>query len=240
MGRALDLQRLFGAAVPRGFVGIGAAEVPSSAAHDVNVDAETAHALEASPALKALRMGLALTEIDVQVALASLRPQLDFGASVGRQGRNLDVGTSLGQLGHMDDTNWSAGLTFSLPVQNRAARGAAGIARAAGESAELDAADLELSIRDGVARLGAQVRSAGARVGFAREAVTFAQQNLESERAKFDVGRSTNNDVLLRQQELKQAQIAVARADVDLLEADAALAALTGDILDAYGVTLRP
>jgi outer membrane protein len=240
MGRALDLQRLFGAAVPRGFVGLAAAEVPSSAAHEVNVDAETAHALEASPALKALRKGLALTEIDVQVAQSSLRPQLDFGASVGRQGRNLDVGTSLDQLGNNNDTNWSAGLTFSLPVQNRAARGAAEIARAAGDSAQLDATDLELAIRDGVARLGAQVRSAGARVGFAREAVTFAQQNLEAERAKFDVGRSTNNDVLLRQQELKQAQIAVARADVDLLEADAALAALTGDLLDAYGVTLRP
>jgi outer membrane protein TolC len=131
------------------------------------------------------------------------------------------------------------GLTFSLPVQNRAARGAAEAARAGADSAQLDAADLELAIRDGVARFAAQIRSASARAGFAREAVTFAQQNLDAEKARFDVGRSTNNDVLLRQQELKQAEIAVARADVDLLEADAALDALTGDILETYGVALK-
>jgi hypothetical protein len=44
---------------------------------------------------------------------------------------------------------------------------------------------------------------------------------------------------MLRQQELKQAQISVARAVVDLLEADVALEALTGDILDTYGVALK-
>jgi outer membrane protein TolC len=241
MGRALDLQRLLGAGVPRGFRGLVAADAPASTAPPpvVDADLETEHALGASPALKALRKGLAISEIDLQVARESLKPQLDLGASVGRQGRNLDVGQALDQLGKNADTNWSVGLTFSLPVQNRAARGAAEAARAGADSAQLDAADLELAIRDGVARFAAQIRSASARAGFAREAVTFAQQNLDAEKARFDVGRSTNNDVLLRQQELKQAEIAVARADVDLLEADAALDALTGDILETYGVALK-
>jgi outer membrane protein TolC len=154
-------------------------------------------------------------------------------------GRNLGLADSLDQLTSNTNTVWSAGLTFSFPVQNRAARGAADAARAAGDSARLDAEDLELAIRDGVARFASQIRSADQRIGFARASVTYAQQNLEAERARFDVGRSTNNDVLLRQQDLKQAQINVARAVVDLLEADVALDALTGDILDTYGITLR-
>src|SRR3712207_8685523 len=37
------------------------------------------------------------------------------------------------------------------------------------------------------------------------------------------VGRSTNNEVLLRQQELKNAEIQVVRATVDLLNSEAAL-----------------
>jgi outer membrane protein len=238
--RALDLQRLFGAAVPRGFPGYKAADALNAPGHEVAVDSETTHALEASPALKSLRKGLALSDIDVQVALASLRPQLDLGASVGRVGRDLNFGESLRQLTRNEDTVWSAGLTFSLPVQNRAARGAAEVARAAGDSARLDAEDLDLAIRDGVARLAAQIRSASQRIDFARAAVGFAEQNLTAERARFDVGRSTNNDVLLRQQELKQAQISVARAIVDLLDADVALSALTGDVLETYGITLRP
>jgi outer membrane protein TolC len=239
MARSLDLQRLFGTAAPTTFLGFVAGDPPDAAAHAVNVDAETKHALEASPALKSIREGLSLSEIDVQVAAASLRPQLDLNASVGRVGRNLDFSDVLRQLGDNDNTIWSAGLTFSFPVQNRAARGASEAARASGESAKLDAYDLELAIRDGVARFAAQIRSAGQRIEFARASVGFAEQNLEAERARFGVGRSTNNDVMLRQQELKQAQISVARAVVDLLEADVALEALTGDILDTYGVALK-
>jgi outer membrane protein TolC len=239
MARSLDVERLFGAPVPRGFAGLRAVDGPGATAHEVNVDAETDHALAASPALKSLRQGLALTEIDVAVAAASLRPQLDFTGSIGTVGRNLDFAEAIRQLGRTSDITWSAGLTFSLPVQNRAARGAQEGTRAADEAARLNATDLELAIRDGVARLAAQIRSAGARIDFARAAVTYAQQNLTAEQARFEVGRSTNNDVLLRQQELKQAQINVARAVVDLLEADVALDALTGDVLDTYGVTLR-
>jgi outer membrane protein TolC len=239
MARALDLERLFGAPVPSGFGGLRAGDAPSASARDVDVDAETKHALEASPALRSLRQGLALSDIDIAVAAVSLRPQLDLTASVGRVGRNLDFSEALAQLGSNENTTWSAGLTFSLPVQNRAARGASEAARASADGARLDAADLELAIRDGVARFAAQIRAAGKRIEFARASVGFAEQNLEAERARFGVGRSTNNDVLLRQQELKQTQINVARAVVDLLEADAALEAVTGDVLETYGVVLK-
>jgi outer membrane protein TolC len=240
MGRALDLERLFGVPVPRGFAGLVAADLPSAAAHAIDVDAETDRALAASPALKSLQQGLALSDIDVRVALASLRPQLDLAASIGRVGRNTDLAESLRQLGRSDDNVYSAGLTFSLPVQNRAARGAAEVANATRDSARLDAEDLALAIRDGVARFASQIRAAGARIGLARDAVRFAEDNLTAESARFQVGTATNNDVLMRQQELKQAQIAVARAIVDLLEADVGLSALTGDILETYGITLRP
>jgi outer membrane protein TolC len=138
-----------------------------------------------------------------------------------------------------DYVDYSAGLTFQLPLQNRAARGAAEVARATADNAQLDARDLELQIRDTVARMAAQVRSAGARVERGLEAETYSEQNLKAEQARFSVGTSTNNDVLLRMQELLQTKTSVARAMADLLEADVALAALTGDVLDLYGIRLR-
>ena len=61
---------------------------------------------------------------------------------------------------------------------------------------------------------------------------------LDTALARFDVGRSTNNDVLLRQQELKAAEIQVARAATDQANAETALSALSGDILERYGITL--
>jgi outer membrane protein len=239
MGRALDLQRLFGAAVPRAFVGYKAGDALDATRHDLDVDAETAHAIEASPALKSIKMGLKLTQSDVRVAVDSMRPQLNFTGSLDEAGRNLDVAASLRQMKDPANLEYTAGLTFSLPVQNRAARGAQEVAQAAEDSAELDARDLELSIRDTVARMAAQIRSAGARIDYGRAAVTYSEDNLKAEMARFQVGTSTNNDVLLRQQELKQAQESVARAIADLLEGDVALAALTGDLLETYGITLR-
>jgi outer membrane protein len=238
-GRALDLQRLFGAAVPRGFVGYAAADALAGVRHDVDVDAETAHALDASPALKSIRLGLKLTQSDIRVAQDSMRPQLNFVGSLGEGGRNHELVKGLGQMTDPSYTEYSAGFTFALPVQNRAARGAEEVARAAEDSAEIDAHDLELQIRDTVARMAAQIRSAGARVEFGRAAVGYSEDNLKAEMARFTVGTSTNNDVLLRQQELKQAQESVARATADLLEGEVALASLTGDLLETYGVTLR-
>jgi outer membrane protein TolC len=239
MGRALDLQRLFGAAVPAGFLGYKAADALGASKHDVDVAAETQHALEASPALKSIRMGLKLSETDLAVALDSMRPQLNFVASVSQGGRNQALAESLHQMTNPDYIDYSAGLTFQLPLQNRAARGAAEVARATADNAQLDARDLELQIRDTVARMAAQVRSAGARVERGLEAVTYSEQNLKAEQARFSVGTSTNNDVLLRMQELLQAKTSVARAMADLLEGDIALAALTGDILDLYGIRLK-
>jgi outer membrane protein TolC len=239
MARSLDLLRLLGTPVPARFAGLRTTDAVGTDPHAVDADDETARALKASPALKALEQGIALSDVDVRTAVASLKPQLDLSASIGRTGKNIDLSHSLRQLLDSQDTQGSVGLVFSLPMQNRAARGAEETARAARDNARLTSEDVELAIRDSAARLAAQVRSAGRRIDLAKESVKWAQQNLDAERARFQVGQSTNNDVLMRQQELKQAQVSGVRAAVDLLEADVALSALTGDILDTYGVTLR-
>jgi outer membrane protein TolC len=239
LGRALDLERLAGRPVAATFVPAAATDRPSRPGTPPDPAAETAHALESSPQLRATRAGLALSAIDIHTAEAMLRPQLDFTGSVGTAGRRLGFGDAWTQAGRFETLNWSAGLTFQLPVQNRVARGGADAARAADEKVHIDVADLELGIRDAVVRLTTAVRTAVRRGDLARAAVGYAQKNLEAERARFEVGRSTNNDVLLRQQELKTAEIQVARAAADLANAETALAALTGDILERYGVVLR-
>ena len=53
------------------------------------------------------------------------------------------------------------------------------------------------------------------------------------------MGRSTSFDVLRRQEELAQAQLRQARARIDLLAAQAALGALTGEILDSYDLHVQ-
>jgi outer membrane protein len=237
--RTLDLKQLFGMPPDPSQPAYAAADVPNTSGQQVDPGSEVNHALAANPQLRALKMGMQLNAIDVQTARDTLRPRLDFVGTIGARGRNSTLPETLAQAAGLDQLTWSAGLNFQAAVENRTASGAMRLAETVFEQGRLDAGAFELTVRDSVMRYAAQIRSASTRVDLAKQAVGFAEQNLEAEKARFSVGRSTNNDVLLRQQELKTAQIAVARATVDLLDADANLSAITAEILDRYRIVLK-
>ncbi|MCA9701404.1 MAG: TolC family protein, partial [Myxococcales bacterium] len=82
------------------------------------------------------------------------------------------------------------------------------------------------------------MRSATKRIELARLSIELAEQNLAAEQARFDVGRSTNYDVLQRIDELLAAQNTLVLAGLDYLKARSQLQALTGELLPAYGLDL--
>jgi outer membrane protein TolC len=237
--RGLDLRRLFGLRSDAAAPALTAVEVPAATPHEVDAAAEVQRALDMNPQLRALRIGLQLNSIDLQTAADTLKPRLDFIGTVGSRGRKNDFLTTLSQTFGLDDMTWSAALNFQMPVENRIARGQMQSAQLAAEGTRLDSSVLELGIRDTVLRLSSQIATASKRLDLAKQTVGFAQQNLDAEKARFQVGRSTNNDVLLRQQELKNAEIQVIRATVDLLNADVQLSAITAELLDRYNVVLK-
>jgi len=238
-GRALDLRKLLGVPADPALPIFSAVDAPAATPRQIDVAAEVTRALDRNPQLRSLKMGLQLNAIDIQTALNTTNPRLDFVGTVGSRGRKSTFPETLSQTAGLDDLTWSAGLNFQAPVENRTANGQYRAAQLTAEQSRLDAGTLELAIRDTVMRVAAQIRTASTRVDLARQTVGFAQQNLEAEKARFSVGRSTNNDVLLRQQELKSAEISVVRATVDLLNSDVALSAVTAEILDRYNVVLK-
>jgi outer membrane protein len=237
--RTLELRRLFGQGADPNLQVYGANDAPQGGPRDVDVAAEVGRAIVSNPQLRAIQLGMKLTEIDLQTARSSLRPRLDFVGQVGAAGRRRELEDAVAQAFGLDDMTWSAGLQFEVPLENRLAEGQERVARLGSELARLDAGDLELEIRNQVVRLSAVIRTASKRVELAKATVGFATQNLEAEKARFSVGRSTNNDVLLRQQELKNTEIQVVRATVDLLVGENNLAALTGELLDRYRIVLK-
>jgi outer membrane protein len=237
--RALDLRRLLGQPADPSLAALAAMDAPTASPRDVDAAGEVKRALDMNPQLRALKLGLQLNAIDIQTALNTTSPRLDFVGTIGSRGRNSNFAETLGQTVGLDDLTWSAGLNFQAAIENRAARGQYRAAQLTADQARLDAGSLELQIRDVVMRTSMQIHTASIRVDLAIKTVGFAQQNLEAEKARFSVGRSTNNDVLLRQQELKSAEISVVRANVDLLNADVVLSAITAEILDRYGIILR-
>jgi outer membrane protein TolC len=237
--RSLDVQRLLGATATAG-ASLAAADQPASAASTIDEPAEVSRAIEVNPQLRALKLGRKLSEIDMATARNTLRPRLDFVGSVGPVGWNASLNDSLKQTAKLGDLAWSAGLTFELPVQNRSARGQIQSAEEGLNLATINAEDFALQLRDLVLRAARSARTANQRSELGRREVEFAKQNLDAERARFHAGRATNNDVLLRQQELKDAEKRLLRATIDQSEAEVALAAATADVLDEFGVVLGP
>jgi outer membrane protein TolC len=237
--RSLDVQRLLGATATAGAT-LAAADQPSSVASTFDESAEVSRAIEVNPQLRALKLGRRLSEIDLATARNTLRPRLDFVGSVGPVGWKPRLDDSLKQTAKLGDLAWSAGLTFELPVQNRSARGQAQVAEEGLDLATINAEDFALHLRDLVLRAARSARTSSQRGELGRREVEFAKQNLDAERARFHAGRATNNDVLLRQQELKDAETRLLRATIDQSEAEVALAAATADVLDEFGVVLGP
>ena len=66
-----------------------------------------------------------------------------------------------------------------------------------------------------------------------QRAIDLANENIQIETDRFNLGKSTNFDVLNRQEELRQAELRKAQAMIDWHKAEAGVQALTGDILPA-------
>ncbi|HEX8112084.1 MAG TPA: TolC family protein, partial [Kofleriaceae bacterium] len=83
-----------------------------------------------------------------------------------------------------------------------------------------------------------RTRAAIASVALGDQAIDLAEQNVAAEQKRFELGRSTNFDVLRRQDELEQARLRKASAVADYLAARTELDGLSGAILARYHIVM--
>ncbi len=237
--RALELRRLVGLEISVTSMGLEAIDRLEPAGGDLALDEAFTRAKAANPELAVVRAQGRAAQIEVEVTENGLLPQLDFNATAGPAGNADNMGEALGQIGTFDSYSVQAGLVLSVPIGNRAAKGARDVARGQLRKVKLSEADIEAQVAVAVARSVNLVATTRKQLEALEKATRLAQVNLDAEKARFDVGKSTNFDVLARQEELSQAELRRARAQADYLKAVAQLQTLTGDILPGYGVELK-
>ncbi len=239
----------------------GTDPVDSIVPEPVDMQVEIERALAANPAVRQLEIALASKRIDEVEAANQRLPQLDFTGTFSPQGRSVDTqpnantgepgstgswGEAFRNFGTGDVANdglfaeytVTGALDLSWSVQNRAARGNHQRVLAELRQAELNLKSIRQNTATQVISAANKLRSAVKQIELARVSIELAEQNLEAEQARFDVGRSTNYDVLFRIDELLNARTSLLRAGLDYLRAKAELQALTGEILPAYGLDL--
>ncbi|HET6582924.1 MAG TPA: TolC family protein [Nannocystaceae bacterium] len=259
LDRSLTLRTLMGQDfADRDVLGVLPATDPEVRPRSVNVRDEVSRALKQNPQIRQLELAIASGRIDELVAANQRLPQLDFTGSFTPQGRSIDQAPQQQTGDPGTEGNWgeafrnifsdnpsrdglladwtiSGGLTLTWDVQNRGAKGRHQVAKLQIKKAEINLQRAKQQVASGVIRAANNLRTAGKVMDVAQISVELARENLAAEQARFEVGRSTNYDVLLRLDELSKAWASALSAQVNYLKALVQLQALNGEILPAYG-----
>jgi outer membrane protein TolC len=261
-----ELRRLLAvpASDPMWLARINPTEQPFFEEIEIDLEAAIETALAERPELFSAQQTLRNRELSERVARRATRPTLDLALNFNPSGNNFesvisdgpdgipgtidDVETvvdgkmaeSVQEIWDVDNYNWSAGLNFSLPIGNRAAKASHAIARINKDRAQIDLDNQMLSIRVETRRAVRGVESSIKRVHAARVNVELQRKKLDAEEKKFDNGMSTSFEILTFQRDLASAELAQVNAHLDHIKALVALEKAKGTLLQARGLTLAP
>ncbi len=124
-------------------------------------------------------------------------------------------GNALGQTFSSDYPTWSVGLTVSYPLGRSYEAANLAQARVERQQAAQRIASLRIQAAETVRRAGRQIHSKAERVDAARAGSDLAQQRLEAEQRRYDVGLSTTFLVTQAQRDLLEAQVNLLQTTLD-------------------------
>ena len=228
--RAAEEALLIGIGEPPG-TALELVSAPSAPpALSLDEDAVVEAVLQGNPELVGLRIQLDTRRRALKDARHALLPALGGTASYALKGYEPTLAGSLAEAATGDFRDYSLGAQLSLPLFNRADRGALGQAEAAATLAELDVRRLE----DGLTQAArAQVRTleaASRDVELARLNVRLAEETLAAEQARLAEGRALQRDVSEALKGLDTARTEAERALTDYLVAVVELERLKGSL----------
>jgi len=200
-------------------------------------------ALERRVELKAARLEYESRQIQEVAAQNRTLPQLDAFATYTGNAASQVPSEGLSAV-NKDQSNgtypgYTVGVQFSMPIQNRAAKGALAAARASRRASELNLRDQELGIILEVRQALRNLQTAQKAVKAYEKTRIFREKNLEAEQKKFENGMSTNFFVLQRQDELDTAKAAELRSRIDYAKAVTALDKAVGTLLEARKLDIQ-
>jgi outer membrane protein len=236
--RAIELRRLIGMEIGPGEIELQATDRLDTVGTEPDMDKTLTAAMQNNPQLRTVRAQGKSAQIEVHVADNGLLPELNFNAAAGPAGQAEKLGDAFSNMAEFNSFAVVAGVNFSASLGNHNAKGARAVAEGNLRKVKMTEQDISSQIAAQVVRAVNLVRSAKKRMDVSAKATQLAAQNVDLEKARWEVGRTTNFEVLKRQDELAQSQLREARAHADYLKAVSILDSLTGDILPRYGIEL--
>lgn len=197
-------------------------DLPSLEPQPTDIEAAVRNALDKRTDLQNARRNIDSTDVSIKYYRNQALPAVDLLASYTAQGiggtRNNvpgGYGDALSMLWARDYPDWRISATISYPIGGSQADAQYARARVQRQQAVTRLRALEVQVAAEVANAALSVQSNLKRVEAARAARELAQQQLEAEQSKFEVGMSTNFFVVQAQRDLADAENVELRALAD-------------------------
>jgi outer membrane protein TolC len=196
-------------------------------------------ALEHRPDLKQARINLKNRKISLQVAENQVLPTLNLQAGAGLNGLGDTYGNDMDQLTSTDFYSWQAGVAFSTPIGNRAARGNLARQRVNLEKTQMDLKNLEQEVILEVKEAIRRVQTDEKRIESNQKARFLAGKKLEVETERYNLGLTTTHDVLEFQKDLANARVNELKAILDYNRSLVNLDRVKGTILTTHNIVVK-
>jgi outer membrane protein TolC len=142
------------------------------------------------------------------------------------------------QLIHSKFPTFEGGINLTLPIRNRAAQAANATAQLNERQQDVSYRRLQNSIFLSVRNAQIALEQGSGQVAAASKARSLAQQTLDDEEKKYQLGSSTSYNVVLRSRDLTTAEGTELRARINLIEAAVAFNQAVGRTLEVNNITV--
>jgi outer membrane protein TolC len=213
-------------------------EPPPFQHFSADVPAGIADALALRPDYQQAILDLKRRNIQLAFTKNQALPRFDLTGSLSLLGFDNDVGSSIARLPRRDETQWSAGAIFSVPIPNREGRGSVLAAKLSTAQALVTLERLEQQIVVDVDNASGQIVTGKERIASTSEARKLAQESLDAGEERLRAGTGTTFEVLELQKKLAEAEAAELRAQADYNKAIGEYQRQTGTTLRVYNVVI--
>ncbi|MEZ4266220.1 MAG: TolC family protein [Myxococcota bacterium] len=235
--RALELARQVG--MPLQSAGLQAAGPPTPPDRVPVLADSLTMARDASPQLAELRATVEAARVSAELARNQARPRLDANAWLTLSGLGDDaLSPALEQIGTFDAVSAFAGLRFEMPVNRTALRATEARARLAVDAAEQRLRDADERLAQAITERFQQLDAARARISLVEDTVRYSRESGQAQIERFNAGAGIALELLSARQDLREAELRLVRAQVDLALLGVDIDHLSGALLGARDIRL--
>jgi len=215
-------------------------EPPPQPAFVADVRGGVAEALRLRPDYRQAIIDIENKHITVSFTKNAALPQLDLSASLHLLGIDNDFGTSFDRFSRRDQSAWSVGAIFSVPIPNREGRGSVAAAKLDAARALVNLQKLEQDIIVKVDNANGAVITARQRITSNGEARALAKESLDAGEERLRAGTGTTFEVLELQRKLAETEAAELKAYSDFNKAVAGYQREVGVTLGEHHIQIDP